>query len=515
MSRRTQNLSLLLIIVLGLSLRLVGFQWHQGYQFSAIGDEIEAYQTGLRLLAGDREALHLGQPNFKAGKVPGPLWAMLWAAGIRWGSGPETVILMLIALNTVVIWLVFVLGKNLFDPAHGLWAALLMATAPLPVCYSLGCTNPGMMAVLGALLYLALWAVIRQPKSAHIFWVVVVLAMMPQFHMICVFLIPPVVLLLVLRRREIHWRWLLAGLAAAAILYAPYVWGETQTHWINTRRYFVNQDKFSAGSLNALTTPVGSLANLIESNGGRRFTDYRSFGNAVFGSFYVLAAFNALSLLLSVLAIGSFIGAFFRSLRRHGWKLGDALASAPAVVFIGVMLLLPVLLFLPTGATFNGRYAIVAHPLLFLLPAMLLAQVRYRGLILAGVAVTIAFNLYLCPAFFHYQNERIAHADYFIPSFRKMESVYQRIRADVRANDQPQLVAVGFPADRDAPLTHGADLLARYVNLRGQFDHPGAPRRFRVEPRNSLIDKTGRIVYQGNGIAVVEDDKDNKDERID
>ena len=148
-STRIQSWLLGLILALGLVLRLAGLHWEQGYEFNSIGDEIEAYKVGMQFQAGESHALYLGQPNFKHGKVPGPLWAMVWAAGLRLGGGPEGVIWIVLALNTAVIWLGFILGKKLFDATHGLWAALLLATSPWPVYFSVGCTNPEMMAFLG------------------------------------------------------------------------------------------------------------------------------------------------------------------------------------------------------------------------------------------------------------------------------------------------------------------------------------------------------------------------------
>ena len=503
MPKGQQILLLGLIIIVGLVLRLVGFHWGQGYEFNAIGDEIEAYQVGTQFLAGDQPSLYLGQPNFKHGKVPGPLWAMVWAAGVRLGGGPEAVILTMVVLNTVVIWLVFVLGKKLFDVTHGLWAALLLATAPWPVYFSVGCTNPEMMAFLGVLLYLALWSVVRQSKSPHIFGAIVVLAIMPQFHMFGIFLCPSVLLLLLLRRNELNWKWLAAGLMVAMLLYVPYVLGDAQNHWTNTRRIFGEGDKFSFGSFKALSTTVMSLTNLFESVISRRFADYKIFGDTICGSFYVLALFNALSIGLSALALGGFVVLLTRALKGQWRSLQQALAAAPAVVFIGIMVVLPLLLFIPTGASFNSRYVIVLYPLLFLLPAMLLGKTRHRRLILGAVVTTIIFNLWFCLAFFRYQDHRIARADYFIPSFRKLELVYQQIRVAAGANEQPHLVAVGFPADHDSLPTHGAETLVKYVNLRAQFDHPGTLRQMRVEPSASLVDNSGRVLYQDNGIAVV------------
>jgi 4-amino-4-deoxy-L-arabinose transferase-like glycosyltransferase len=503
MPRRTQFLLLTLIIAGGLFLRLIGFHWGQGYEFNAIGDEIEAYQVGQQFLAGDQQALYLGQPNFKHGKVPGPLWAMVWAAGVRLGGGPEAVILTVVALNIVVIWLVFVLGKKLFDATHGLWAALLLATAPWPVYFSVGCTNPEVMAFFGALLYLALWSVVRRPKSPHIFGVLVVLAIMPQFHMFGVFFLPPVLLLLLLRRSELNWKWLVAGLVVAVLLYVPYVWGEAHNHWANTRRLLGEGDKFSLGSFKALSTTVMSLTNLFESVIGRRLVDYKIFGDAICGSVYVLVIFNVLSIGLSLLALGSFVMLFIKSIEGKLRSLKQALVETPAIVFTGIMVLLPLVLFIPTGASFNSRYVIALYPVLFILPAVLLVRTRYPRLIRSSIVITIVFNIWFCLAFFRHQEQRIVQADYFVPSFRKLELVYQKIQAAVGANEQPHLRAVGFPADHDALLTHGADALVKYVNLRAQFDHPGAPRQLRVEPIVGRGDNSQPGPYQGNGIAVV------------
>ena len=403
-TKRTQWQLLALIIVGGFGLRLIGLYWGQGYARNSIGDELEAYKVGRQFLAGDQQALYLGQPNFKHGKIPGMLWAMLWAAEVRLGGGPSTMMLTFVLLNTAVIWLTFVLGQRLFDPVHGLWAALLLATSPWPVYFSVGCTNPEILAFFGVCLYLALWTVVRESNSPHIFWVVLVLAIMPQFHMFAVFLLPPVLLLLLLRRNELHRQWLGTGLAVALLFYVPYFVGEAQHHWANTRRIYSHGDEFSFGSLKVLSTTVMSLTNLIASAVGNRLTqyaDYQTFGNAVCGSFSVLVAFNALSIGLGTLALGNFVLRLSRALRGKWRTLPLALASAPATVFVGVLIVLPLLLFIPTGASFNSRYVIALYPLLFLLPAVLLATTRYRRLIRAGVVTTIAFNLWLCLAFFH------------------------------------------------------------------------------------------------------------------
>lgn len=48
--------------------------------------------------------------------------------------------------------------------------------------------------------------------------------------------------------------------------------------------------------------------------------------------------------------------------------------------------------------------------------------------------LTIGFNIVFNLAYFNYEGTRIATADYFVPTFRKMESIHQRLKADAGAN---------------------------------------------------------------------------------
>src|SRR5207249_273020 len=133
-------------------------------------------------------------------------------------------------------------------------------------------------------------------------------------------------------------------------------------------------------------------------------------------SFYLLALFNAISLSLSVVFVGSFLRVFSNVIRQHWRHPRLAFQSSPQVVFTGMFLCLPNLILMFSGAPCFPRYAIVQYPLLFALPALFLVKARltrpWRQLILGGVAVTMAFNIILAPAFFHQQGWFIEHADY-------------------------------------------------------------------------------------------------------
>lgn len=512
---------LALILAVGLGVRLLGIHWGHGYQFSAIGDEIQAYQVALNLLSGDPAAWYLGQPNFRAGKLPGPLWALFWAAGLQLG-GPEGVMGLMALLGTAAIGLVFILGREMLGTTAGLWAAALYATAPLPALYASGCHNPGLMAPLGALLYWSLWRVLSRDRAPQVFWVPLVLAALPQIHMFGLFLLPPLVLLLVWRRRSLHLPWLVAGGVAGLLLQGPYLWGEWINHWENSRQLLLPAGRLTLGSFKVLVTPLASLANLVDSGVGPSLVAYRRFGDAAFGAFPVLLGLNLLSLGIAALALGHWLGRLPGVL---GWDAGDGGPTnrlvrikarlrnpdlfksqdraGAASCFLALLLLPPLLLFIPTWATFNGRYAILCHPLLFLVPALWQADDGRRSLVRGALGLLLVINAWVTLALFHHQGERIAYAEELIPSFRVLEDVSQRIRADAGPAGQPRLELVGFPRDPDAPSTHGALMLARYMALGYRADPGAAWRPYRLEPDRGGWDLSMALVARRQGLRVL------------
>jgi hypothetical protein len=515
MTKKTHIVWLLLILAAGFLLRYAGFAWGQGYRDSAITDELDAYRAGLRLLAGERDALYIAQPNFPrmgSGHLPGPLLALFWAMPLRSGGGPEAVMLLLIALDTLVIYIVYVLAKRLLGVTAGLWAALFYATAPWPVYYSIGCWNPQFMAALGALLALALWDVLTRPQSRQIFWVCLLLAMMPQFHAFGLFLGPSIALLLWFRRREVNVRWLALGLVGCLALYTPYIVGESGTHWDNTRRVLGGgKDSFSFGCLKSLTLLPVCLSNLFNSVFSYSFKEYEEFGRAEFGSFWVLGFFNLLSLGLGVVFIGNLLLEFARAMRGHWRRPQQAFERAPAVVFISLQVLLPLLVFLLTGRNFSSRYMVLLLPLLSLLPAMWIMKLpsltRARNLAITGLALTAVFNIMLGLAFYQSQARQIADGPYFIPSFRHMEQVRQELVASAGPDRRIALDTSAFPVSLQNKQGRGLHALAVYIDLceryRRPVNDPRAVQLFMAQAETNFVDAGQIVVYQGNGIVLV------------
>src|SRR5262249_50115287 len=141
---------------------------------------------------------------------------------------------------------------------------------------------------------LALWSVVRTERSPHIFWVGLLLLAMPQFHMSGLGLWPAVAVVLALCPVRLNLRWLTSGLIAGALLYAPYLIGELDHGWQNTRGMVTSEHRgFSIEGLKALSTPLSLLVNWVP-HWTRQAAEYREIGRACFGWFEILLAANLL-----------------------------------------------------------------------------------------------------------------------------------------------------------------------------------------------------------------------------
>ena len=269
--------------------------------------------------------------------------------------------------------------------------------------------------------------------------------------------------------------------------------------------------KFVPGVLKALILPVTDLSNLISSITGDKFADYRAFGDTCFGSIWVLIAFNVLSLALATAIIASFLVSFIRVLRLNWPSPRRAFAVAPAEAFIGLLVFLPPLLFIASFSNFSSRYLIIEFPLLFLLPALFvvrnLAKNRWRKPILAALLATVVFNVYLTLASFRYQGTLIETGDRFLPSFRKMETVRQRLKADAGPGARFQIDQVPLLADKRHWTAAGAVTLADYVNLREKYNPSSAAaqsiKTYRVLQTADNVATNDHVAYAGNGIIIV------------
>ena len=502
------------VVLLGLGLRLTGLVWGQAYCYFGQGDGIEAYSVAVDYGRGEAHARYLGQPNYNAhSKLPGPLWTLFCFTGLRLGGSIEGVVLAVILLNTITIYLIFLLAERTLGPPGAKWAALFAATSPWAVYYSSGVYNPDVMAFLGSLLFLALWEVTRRDRARSIFGVGFVLLLMPQFHMSGLMLIPAVVLVLLLTARRLNWPWLAGGLLAGAALYGPYLVGEVAQGWPNTRGMMSGQGGYSWDGLKALTAPLNFLVSWAP-RWTRSAAEYRELGRACFGSFALFLVVNLLSGLVAALLV---FGAFsqIRAGLRGAWRTPrQAFARAPGVLFLAILLVVPLAFAVVSGKSFHSRYCIVLLPPLFCLAGRAAEHWRHSPRLgryfVSAVAVTTAANVWLMPAMYFHQGQRIDHGAGFVPSFRQLESVYQQLKRHaggdhgVQVADAPYLKALGpgETAQKDA------ELIRRYVGVREQeaammSGPPLASVTYILRRADQVAAEDPATAYRGHGIALV------------
>jgi hypothetical protein len=507
---------LLLILLTGFGLRWLGLTWGQGYFYFGQGDGIAAYSVAVDYARGEAKAQYLGQPNYNhASKLPGILWTVFCFEGLRWGGSIKGVIVAIILLNTLTIYLVYLLATRTLGEAAALWAALFMATFPWMVFYSTGIYNPEVMPCLGALLALALWEVARQNRSWLIFWVPVLLLAMPQFHVSGLMLWPAALLLLLLTPVRLHFGWLAAGFLAGAALYLPYLRGDMANHWQNTLGFFAGgEPRQFAERFKALSAPLSFLVNWAP-RWTRNAAEYRELGRACFGAFPLLLAVNLVSGVVAGLLLVGTVQILRPALRGIFRAPRHRFAQNPGFVFLAILTLVPLAAALVASPAFHTRYCLV------LLPAMMslvaggagwLLDSRLKRTFQVLVALTTAANLWLMPAMYHNQGARIENGPVFIPSFDRLEMVYQKLKAHagpargVGVDDADFLAG---PARKDnvlrdaAAIRHYVEVREREAQMLSPIPAGGAPAVYRLELAQPDRPADTKVALQLQGIALV------------
>lgn len=473
---RSSVITLLAIIVLGFLLRFLWLEMGDAYHYLAINDEITAYQYAMRFLSGDPVTFYLGQPDFAGGKAPGPYFTLFWVmAYLLGGKSLYGAIVVVLSLNSLVIYFVYRLARQFQTNPYALLTALLFSTAPWVIYYAVGLWNPMLLAALGVVLFLSLWQVCRRDQSRAIFWVCILLALIPHFHMIGLFYIPAVLLVLYAMPTKLNRRGLIVGVMAAVILYMPYIIGDALHGWQNTRQILSGQggDGFSASVLKILSAPATVMSNVPSRWLGPEFSSHIEFGNNYFIHHILLTSVNLLSLLFALYIFYHLLVRFLRLLGHQRFSLKAAFASQPETVFLAIMIFVPLLMFLPTGHNYATRYSILAFPLLFLIYSLrleVLFSTRWKNAFKLAAVFAIGFNIYLNLAFFHQVQTQLAAREIFMPSFMRLTAIQQDLEARYPV----------LPAIELAPQTRNLSELERtllkalpsFLNIQNIITHP-------------------------------------------
>jgi hypothetical protein len=505
--------SLILIIVLGFFIRLAGLTWGQGYSdFSAV-DSFEAYSFSVDYARGEPRAQYIDQPNYNEhAKLPGPLWNLFCFATARFWGSVDGIILATILLNTVAIYLIYLLAERTIGSPGSLWAALLAATLPFPIYYSTFVYNPNVMSFLGALLFLALWDVSRKDRSRHIFWVAFLPLLMLQFHLSGLSLLPAIIIVLALAPVRLNARWLLGGLFAGALLYLAYIRGEMAHDWHNTRGMFSGRNGHWWGGLKAVIAPWNLLVNYVP-QWMDSTDDYRRLGRACFGSFAVLLALNLFSGIIAVVLLLGAVCGIIKASRGLLRSPRETFQKSPGILFLGILLVVPLFCSLISRQSFHSRYAIILLPALLCLAGSAVVQwasyPKFRRIFLAAMALLTCANIYFMPALYWYQGNTIEHGEKFHASFHNLETIYQRLKTHagpgraVEVDDAAFLKA--FATDKD--LLRDVGLIHLYVDTREKeaaalSGSRAQPVIYTLYAASQTTPQSVDVVYQAHGLTL-------------
>jgi hypothetical protein len=497
------RLWLLLILLLGLGLRIIGLAWGQAFCHASQIDCLEAYKVAVNYAQGEPRAQYIGQPNFgqskfdEHSKLPGPLWAMFCAAGLRlWGS-INGVVWAIILLNTAAIYLTYLLAARTIGFPAALWAALLMATSPATIEYSFIVFNPSVMSFLGACLFLALWQVVQQDRSRAAFWL----------------LIPAIILVLWLKPARLNVPWLVGGIVAGLALYLPYVFGEMAHGWENTRAMMSGgHHGFSRQALKIFSAPLGFLVNYWNPIGQ---DEYQKIGRACFGSFSLLLAFNVVSVILAASLVVGVLWEVRAALRGFWRSPRAAFAQSPGMFFLTIIFAVPLMTSLAEGKYFRARYCIVLLAPLFSLAAVAavrwLSKQRVRQIFLPLLLLTLCANVWLVLSIYRYQGRCIEQGMLFLPSFHNLEIVYQTLKTHAGKNQLIQVEDDGYiqaiPSKHE-PSYYYPGQICQYVAIRERessllsASQPPAT-IYKIVPADQVTPDNPAVAYHEHGIALV------------
>jgi hypothetical protein len=184
------------------------------------------------------------------------------------------------------------------------------------------------------------------------------------------------------------------------------------------------------------------------------------------------------------------------------------------VTFLAVIVLVPLFFYLISRQSFHSRYSLIVLPPLLALAgsavARCLGSIRFARLFVAALILVTVGNVWFMPAMYRYQGKCIDQGPVFFGSFRKLEEVYQHLRAHAGPNriihiDDSAYMNALSPEDN----VHGeVDLVRRYVDIREKeflalSTAPLKPINYTLYDATQVNSDNPAIAFLGHGIVLV------------
>jgi 4-amino-4-deoxy-L-arabinose transferase-like glycosyltransferase len=341
----------------------------------------EAHLYSLALDLAELKAFPLHGINSSVGLPNAPASVYLFALPLAAWKSPLAATLFVGALNTVSVGLAYWMARRYWGRPAAMAGALLYAAAPWAVIYSRKIWAQDLLPVfVTGYAFAGLLAFVegrRRWVLAH----VALLAVIIEIHFSGLALVPLTLALLVVYRRRVDWRLVLAGLGLAVLTALPILFYALSSgaDWASTTgavaQLLSRPGEFSADSftLPAMLAGGGGLHSLA--------------GPAAFHAFD--AAVPNFDWLLWVGGIAVVAGLCLALWRWWAARAQARSAGVEAGLFVSLWLIFPSLFFFRHSTPVFPHYFIILFPAPFLLAGLALSTIlaRWRWLWLAPGAM--------------------------------------------------------------------------------------------------------------------------------
>ncbi len=314
------------------------------------GDQAFTLNTAMRWVNGGDMPLAANKAS--VGFVNPPMIEYLYAVALRlWGDILSVSILTMLGGLAAVVVTGFVTAR-LFGRRAGLWAMLAFAVAPWAVFWSQLIWNQTMVppfaapALGGLLLYLA-----ERPRPAYLVIAFAAAAAMTQVHPGTAVQVGTMGLALLLFRRRVRPRHVVAGAAVFALLYVPYLVYLAGTGWADLR---------AMGDVTGQETALSGAALLLSLDLIQAQGLYRAVPRTTL--------FDALAAAVFLVSLAAAAGRWWRARGRPDGQQGDGHSPEwVALTVIFLWFLLPLLFYLRSSVYLQNYYLVGQWPAHFML----------------------------------------------------------------------------------------------------------------------------------------------------
>ena len=196
----------------------------------------EAYAANLALQFVKTGKLPLAGLMSSVGVTNPPLFIYLLIPMFAINASPVFVSGCIAMLGIAAVVMTWHIGRKFYGPVAGLVAGLFFAVSPWAVIYSRKIWAQDFVPVFATATMWAVHALVLGKKPKAIFWCVLLPLCVVQIHFSGIALTVAVVAIVAWLGPKIDWRFAAAGLVAAIVTMAPYLYLQQKTNWGDFRQ---------------------------------------------------------------------------------------------------------------------------------------------------------------------------------------------------------------------------------------------------------------------------------------